>query len=236
MAADEAQFSQDKRLMARAIAVARPQQGRTAPNPAVGCVIAQGETILSEAATGDGGRPHAEEAALAQAGEGARGATAYVTLEPCGLRSTGAPSCGQRLAAAGVARVVVACHDPHENADGAGLSQLAEAGVPVVIGVLEGEARALHRGFLHRVATGRPLVVIDTETAGYEGDVGALLEQAGWGDGLQRGRWPAAADWPALLDAWAAMGLSTLRLAPEHPATSTLLQSGLAVAVQTPDP
>ena len=104
--------------MLRAIEVAKANLGKTAPNPVVGCVIVRGGQVLAEAATAPGGRPHAEEQALE--GVDATGATAYVTLEPCGARSSGVASCSQRLIAAGVARVVYACEDPSPLASGQG--------------------------------------------------------------------------------------------------------------------
>ena len=121
--------------MARAVALARPRVGLTGANPAVGCVIVKNGRVLAEAATGEGGRPHAEEQALAAAGAAARGADAYVTLEPCGERSSGAPSCADLLIAAGAARVVVACADPSAKASGRGLDRLRAAGVAVETGV-----------------------------------------------------------------------------------------------------
>ncbi|HEX8570941.1 MAG TPA: bifunctional diaminohydroxyphosphoribosylaminopyrimidine deaminase/5-amino-6-(5-phosphoribosylamino)uracil reductase RibD [Caulobacteraceae bacterium] len=138
----------DEAGMRRAIAVARTTLGLTVPNPAVGCVLMKDGGVLAEAATAPGGRPHAEEQALAAAGEGARGATAYVTLEPCGARSSGAPSCAQRLAEAGVVRVVVACEDPSPFASGQGLHRLAQAGVEVASGVLAPEAAELSAEFV----------------------------------------------------------------------------------------
>ncbi|RYF88516.1 MAG: riboflavin biosynthesis protein RibD, partial [Caulobacteraceae bacterium] len=101
----------DETHMRRAIALAEAQLGRTAPNPAVGCVIVRDDLVVGEGATGDGGRPHAEELALSQAGNKAKGATAYVTLEPCGERSGGGASCSSLLIAHGVSRVVVASAD-----------------------------------------------------------------------------------------------------------------------------
>jgi diaminohydroxyphosphoribosylaminopyrimidine deaminase/5-amino-6-(5-phosphoribosylamino)uracil reductase len=131
----------DEAFMRRAIEVARASLGLTAPNPAVGCVLVSAGEVIAEASTAPGGRPHAEEQALAAAGEAARGATAYVTLEPCGARSVpGAVSCAERLAAAGVARVVIACDDPSPYASGRGLERLAAAGIPVRLGVLSTEA------------------------------------------------------------------------------------------------
>lgn len=130
--------------MRRAIALARPGVGLTGDNPSVGCVIVQGASVVGEGATGAGGRPHAEEIALAQAGGRARGSVAYVTLEPCAERSTGAASCSERLAAAGVARVVVACGDASAFAAGAGLSRLRAAGVTVDLGLCADEAAGLY--------------------------------------------------------------------------------------------
>jgi diaminohydroxyphosphoribosylaminopyrimidine deaminase/5-amino-6-(5-phosphoribosylamino)uracil reductase len=155
-------------FMRRAIAVARPRLGRTRPNPAVGCVLVKDGAVLAEAATGEGGRPHAEEAALAVAGDTAWGATAYVTLEPCGFRSSGAPSCADRLLAAGVARVLIACDDPSDLAAGQGLARLRAASVAVETGLLAAEAFFLCEGFLHRIRTGRPLLGESLDGDGYE--------------------------------------------------------------------
>ena len=124
--------------MRRAIAVALTHLGKTAPNPVVGCVIVRDGQVLAEAATAPGGRPHAEEQALE--GIDARGATAYVTLEPCGARSTGTASCAQRLVAAGVTRVVYACEDPSPLASGQGSEQLIAAGIVVERGLLSQQA------------------------------------------------------------------------------------------------
>jgi diaminohydroxyphosphoribosylaminopyrimidine deaminase/5-amino-6-(5-phosphoribosylamino)uracil reductase len=133
--------------MRRAIALARTNLGRTGANPSVGCVIVAGGTVVGEGATGVGGRPHAEEAALDQAGAAARGAVAYVTLEPCAERSSGAASCSERLAMAGVARVVVACADPSVLAAGRGLARLRAAGVEVELGLLADEAAPLYSAY-----------------------------------------------------------------------------------------
>lgn len=135
-------MSRDELYMRRAIELARVNVGRTAPNPVVGCVIVRGGEVVGEGCTAEGGRPHAEEQALGQAGERAVGATAYVTLEPCGARSAGGLSCSQRLVEAGVARVVVACEDPSPFASGQGGERLAAAGIPVEAGLLADEARA----------------------------------------------------------------------------------------------
>jgi diaminohydroxyphosphoribosylaminopyrimidine deaminase/5-amino-6-(5-phosphoribosylamino)uracil reductase len=128
----------DEAFMRRAIAVALTNLGKTAPNPVVGCVLVKDGQVLAQAATAPGGRPHAEEQALENID--ARGATAYVTLEPCGERSSGAASCAERLVAAGVARVVYACEDASPLASGLGSERLAAAGVRVERGLLAREA------------------------------------------------------------------------------------------------
>jgi pyrimidine deaminase RibD-like protein len=137
----------DLQMMRRAIALAAARVGKTGSNPSVGCVVVSGGEIVSEAATAEGGRPHAEEHVLATAGERVRGATVYVTLEPCGERRNGAPSCSELVAAAGVARVVVACRDASPYAAGRGLERLRAAGIPVETGLLESEAKALYAAY-----------------------------------------------------------------------------------------
>ena len=134
--------------MRRAIALARTHLGLTSPNPRVGCVLVKDGVVVGEAVTGRGGRPHAEEQAIEQAGENARGAIAYVTLEPCGARSTGAASCSQRLLTAQVAEVVVACEDASPYAAGQGAERLRAAGVPVRLGVLADEAAFLYADYV----------------------------------------------------------------------------------------
>ncbi|MEL7231913.1 MAG: bifunctional diaminohydroxyphosphoribosylaminopyrimidine deaminase/5-amino-6-(5-phosphoribosylamino)uracil reductase RibD [Pseudomonadota bacterium] len=146
-------MSADARHMARALELARFQHGRTGANPAVGCVIVdQNGHVISEAATGDGGRPHAEQLALARLPQGeAAGATAYVTLEPCRQRSTCEASCSTRLTDAGVVRVVIAAMDPHPKGAG-GAGRLREAGVTVETGLFEEEANALYADFFASIA------------------------------------------------------------------------------------
>ena len=134
----------DEDAMRRAIALARAQLGRTSPNPSVGCVLVADGRIVGEGATGDGGRPHAEEMALRQAGRAARGSVAYVTLEPCAERSSGALSCSTLLAEAGVARVVVACGDPSVYAAGRSCERLHSLGITYEDGFLAEEAAVLY--------------------------------------------------------------------------------------------
>lgn len=137
----------DQHHMSRAIDLARTNLGRTGDNPSVGCVIVKAGQVVGEGATAPGGRPHAEEQALDRAGEAARGATAYVTLEPCGARSSGGLSCSERLVAAGVARVLIACEDTSPFAAGQGAERMRAAGIEVQLGVLAGEASVLYVGY-----------------------------------------------------------------------------------------
>jgi diaminohydroxyphosphoribosylaminopyrimidine deaminase/5-amino-6-(5-phosphoribosylamino)uracil reductase len=134
-------------FMRRAIELARANLGLTGDNPSVGCLIVKDGVVVGEAATAPGGRPHAEEQALDAAGAAASGASAYVTLEPCGERSAGHASCGERLVAAGVSRVVVACADPSAFAAGRGLERLRAAGVRIELGLLRDEASGLYANY-----------------------------------------------------------------------------------------
>lgn len=145
--------------MALALALGRRGMGRVWPNPAVGCVIVKDGQIVGRGHTADGGRPHAETIALAQAGGAACGATAYVTLEPCAHHGK-TPPCAEALIAAGVARVVVATGDPDTRVAGRGLDMLRAAGIAVSTDVLADQARVDHAGFLLRVTQNRPLVTL----------------------------------------------------------------------------
>ena len=141
----------DRRMMGRALGLARLNQGLTGLNPSVGCVILDVDGHLAgDGVTGLGGRPHAEEIALDEAGALARGGTAYVTLEPCRERSTGSPSCSTKLKEAGIARVVCAITDPHPLAEG-GIAALRKAGIRVEIGIGGQVAARLYRGFFQTV-------------------------------------------------------------------------------------
>jgi diaminohydroxyphosphoribosylaminopyrimidine deaminase/5-amino-6-(5-phosphoribosylamino)uracil reductase len=146
--------------MRRALQLAALGEGRTSPNPMVGCVVldAAGE-LVGEGYHARAGEPHAEVHALRQAGARARGGTALVTLEPC-CHHGRTPPCSDALLAAGVRRVVVAMADPDPRVAGGGLQQLRQAGVEVIEGVAEAEALRLNRDFLHRVQQGRPLGVL----------------------------------------------------------------------------
>jgi diaminohydroxyphosphoribosylaminopyrimidine deaminase/5-amino-6-(5-phosphoribosylamino)uracil reductase len=149
----------DRAHMQAALALARRGLGNTWPNPSVGCVIVRDGMVVGRGVTAPGGRPHAETAALAAAGAAARGATAYVTLEPCSHWGR-TPPCADALIAAGVARIVIALRDPDPRVDGAGLARLRDAGIPVEEGILQDEAAEIAAGFVLRVTERRPLVTL----------------------------------------------------------------------------
>jgi diaminohydroxyphosphoribosylaminopyrimidine deaminase / 5-amino-6-(5-phosphoribosylamino)uracil reductase len=154
-----AEAPEDIAHMRSALALARRGVGNTWPNPAVGCVVVNGGRVVGRAVTAPGGRPHAEPAALEVAGAAARGATAYVTLEPC-CHWGRTPPCTDALMSAGVARVVIATRDPDPRVDGAGIARLRAAGISVDEGVLRAEADRVAAGFRLRVLEGRPLVTL----------------------------------------------------------------------------
>ena len=147
----------DAHYMARAIELARKGLYTTHPNPRVGCVIVRDGQVVGEGWHVRAGEPHAEVHALRAAGELARGATAYVTLEPCSHHGR-TPPCAEGLVTAGVARVVAAMQDPNPEVAGRGLKRLTDAGIDVRCGVLETQARALNQGFLKRMEHGLPFV------------------------------------------------------------------------------
>ncbi|POY78988.1 bifunctional diaminohydroxyphosphoribosylaminopyrimidine deaminase/5-amino-6-(5-phosphoribosylamino)uracil reductase RibD [Pseudomonas amygdali pv. morsprunorum] len=151
------QAALDVHYMARALELARNGLYSTHPNPRVGCVIVRDGQIVGEGWHVRAGEPHAEVHALRQAGELARGATAYVTLEPCSHQGR-TPPCADALVNAGLARVVAAMQDPNPEVSGRGLLRLMNAGMGVQCGVLESEARALNKGFLKRMETGQPYI------------------------------------------------------------------------------
>lgn len=154
----------DRQHMRAALALARRGLGQVWPNPAVGCVIVKDGRVVGRGWTQPGGRPHAETEALARAGEAARGATAYVSLEPC-CHHGRTPPCTDALTAAGVARVVAAVEDPDPRVAGQGLERLRAAGVAVTAPCLGEAAAALNAGFFLRVREGRPLVTWKTATS-----------------------------------------------------------------------
>ncbi|MGB2246324.1 MAG: bifunctional diaminohydroxyphosphoribosylaminopyrimidine deaminase/5-amino-6-(5-phosphoribosylamino)uracil reductase RibD [Alcanivorax sediminis] len=149
----------DRQIMARALELARRALYTTDPNPRVGCVLVREGDIVGEGFHVRAGEPHAERHALAAAGEKARGATAYVTLEPCSHTGRTGP-CADALLEAGVARVVAAMQDPNPQVAGQGLKRLTDAGIDTAFGLLEEQARALNPGFISRMTRQRPFVRI----------------------------------------------------------------------------
>jgi diaminohydroxyphosphoribosylaminopyrimidine deaminase/5-amino-6-(5-phosphoribosylamino)uracil reductase len=151
--------SADRRYMELALTLGRRGLGRTAPNPAVGAVIVKDGIIIGRGWTQDGGRPHAEVVALSQAGTAARGATLYVTLEPCSHVGR-SPPCADAVIAAGIARVVSAIEDCNPEVAGQGHARLRAAGITVEVGLCRDEGARAHRGHLLRMSGGRPEVVL----------------------------------------------------------------------------
>lgn len=148
---------QDHKFMQLAIELAKQGCFTTTPNPNVGCVLVKNGEIVGKGFHFKAGQPHAEVMALREAGEFAKGATAYVTLEPCAHFGR-TPPCALGLINAGVGKVIAAMKDPNPQVAGKGLAMLAEAGIETAVGVLEQEAELLNKGFLHRMRTGRPFV------------------------------------------------------------------------------
>ncbi len=174
-------------MMRAALALARRSLGRTWPNPAVGCVIVKDDRIVARGRTQDGGRPHAEADALNKAGEAARGATVYVTLEPCSHFGK-SPPCADALVRAGVARVVSAMEDPNPAVNGQGHARLSEAGIAVDVGEGAREAAEINAGFLLRVSAGRPLFHLKLASS-LDGRIATASGESKWitGEGARAG-------------------------------------------------
>ena len=168
----------DRRWMAHALSLGRRGQGRVWPNPAVGCVIVQGNRVVGRGWTQPGGRPHAETEALAQAGAQARGATVYVTLEPC-VHHGKTPPCTDALIAAGVGRVVAAIRDPNPKVDGGGFARLRAAGIEVEEGVLADAALRDHAGFLSCITQGRPMLTLKLANS-LDGRIATATGESRW--------------------------------------------------------
>ncbi|WP_417496443.1 bifunctional diaminohydroxyphosphoribosylaminopyrimidine deaminase/5-amino-6-(5-phosphoribosylamino)uracil reductase RibD [Maricaulis sp.] len=207
--------SADYRFMDAALALAQAQLGRTAPNPAVGCIIVRDGVIAGWGATADGGRPHAERRALDQAGPLACTGRAYVTLEPCAFHGQ-TPPCASALIEAGVDTVLIACLDEHPKVAGRGVALLRDAGIAVETGLRNREAARLYAGFFHRLRTGQPLVYLDANPARYD----AMLTEA------------AMHATAAELDRLGAAGMNRVCVAPNSPLALHLVEAGL---VHTPE-
>lgn len=164
-----------EKMMRRALALARRGVGKTAPNPAVGCVIVRDRAVVGEGWHRKAGTPHAEVHALRQAGERARGADVYVTLEPCSHHGR-TPPCADALVEAGVGRVFIGMVDPNPRVCGSGIGKLRTAGIEVTTGILEDACRRINEPFMKHVTTGLPFVILksamtmDGKTATATGD------------------------------------------------------------------
>lgn len=167
----------DIRFMALALMLGRRGMGRVWPNPAVGCVLVRDGVVLGRGCTADGGRPHAEVVALAQAGD-ARLATAYVTLEPCAHTGQTGP-CAQALIDAGVSRVVVATTDPDQRVSGQGIAMLRSAGVQVDVGICSMQADADHAGFFSRITQKRPFLTLKIASS-LDGRIASVTGESQW--------------------------------------------------------
>jgi len=146
-------------FMKSALFMARQGLGRTWPNPSVGCVIVKSGHVIARARTADGGRPHAETIALARAGEAAKGADMYVSLEPCAHHGR-TPPCVDAIIQAGIGRVIIGCRDAAAHVNGKGVEALQKAGIEVIEGICEEQARALNQGFFLAQAKKRPFITL----------------------------------------------------------------------------
>lgn len=176
----------DIRFMRLALSLGRRGQGQCWPNPAVGCVIVRAGRIVGRGWTQAGGRPHAERVALDQAGAAARGATAYVSLEPCAHHGA-TPPCAEALIAAGVARVVAPLEDSDARVSGRGFALLRRAGIAVTTGVLAEEAAADLAGFLRKASRGRPWVTLKLASS-FDGRIATATGESQWITGPQARR------------------------------------------------
>src|SRR4051812_5207713 len=168
----------DRRAIRAALALARRGLGNVWPNPAGGCVIVNAGRIVGRGGTQPSGRPHAETEAIARAGEAARGATAYVTLEPC-CHWGRTPPCAEALIASGVSRVVASIEDPDKRVAGGGLARLRAAGIAVESGLGAEEAEEINAGFFRRERTGRPLVTLKLATS-LDGRIATASGESRW--------------------------------------------------------
>lgn len=164
--------------MREALRLAASGTGATYPNPCVGAVVVRRRRLLGKARSDVTGGPHAEVRALREAGDAARGATLYVSLEPCNHRGR-TPPCVDAIMAAGVARVVVAIEDPAPHVAGSGIARLRQAGVRVDVGLLDERAREVHRHYLHHLETGRPYVTLKLATS-LDGRVATACGDSKW--------------------------------------------------------
>lgn len=156
--------NEDRVFMEKALELARGQLGQVWPNPAVGCLLVKNGELIAQGVTQKHGRPHGEQIALDKAGDAAKDAVAYVSLEPCAHEGK-SPSCAKALVEAGVKRVVFACTDPDERVSGKGAEIIDSAGIVVEKGLLETQAKALNQGFFLKTTQNRPMVSLKLATS-----------------------------------------------------------------------
>ncbi len=171
------------KMMQRCLELARRALGQTAPNPLVGSVIVQGQTIVGEGFHPGAGQPHAEVFALRQAGEQARGATLYVNLEPCNHYGR-TPPCTEAIIAAQVARVVTGMVDPDPRVSGSGIARLQQAGIEILVGVEEAACQQLNEAFVHRVLFKRPFGILKYAMT-LDGKIATTTGHSTWVSGPQ---------------------------------------------------
>lgn len=164
--------------MRAAVNLARRGLGQTAPNPSVGCVIVKNGQVVGRGVTAPGGRPHAEVQALAMAGGQARGATAYVTLEPCSFTGKSGP-CTKALTEAGITRVVIGCTDPNPKVNGSGITQLRAQGIEIIENVLRDACEDLLAGFAMTIAESRPLITLKLASS-LDGKIATAKGESQW--------------------------------------------------------
>jgi diaminohydroxyphosphoribosylaminopyrimidine deaminase/5-amino-6-(5-phosphoribosylamino)uracil reductase len=169
----------DLKYMKRALSLARRARGRTSPNPMVGAVLVKDGRIIAEDYHRRAGKPHAEALAIAKAGSAAKGATLYVSLEPCCHTEKRTPPCTSALIEAGIKHVVVSMKDPNPRVSGKGLKKLRNAGMDVSVGILEDEARALNEAYIKHITTGRPFVILKTAMT-LDGKIATPTGQSKW--------------------------------------------------------
>ena len=171
--------SLDEKYMRLALRLAEKARGRTSPNPMVGAVVVKNGTVISRSYHRKAGEPHAEALALAKAGTAAKGATLYVTLEPCSHTNKRTPPCTPLVIQGGVKRVVVAMIDPNPHVSGGGIKALRKAGIEVVTGVLEADAKKLNEAFIKHVTTGMPFVTLKSAQT-LDGRIATAAGESKW--------------------------------------------------------
>ena len=183
----------DEKYMRMALRLAEKARGRTSPNPMVGAVVVKNGKVISRGYHRKAGEPHAEAIALMKAGKAAKGATLYVTLEPCSHTNKRTPPCTPLVMQSGVKRVVVAMIDPNPQVSGGGIKALRKAGIEVLTGVLEAEAKKLNEAFIKHVTTGMPFVTLKIAQT-LDGRIATAAGESKWitGEEAREGRASAA--------------------------------------------